>query len=183
MIVTVYGDELAAGSHARFPFAWASDDNWNHVRRNQAHPDNIPSSFGFKVSRLLHMGFHSGVERDQTLDSIAEDFENREKTTPGENIVLACWGNEQLSNLEQIDRFGADLENRNIPHVFINSKIRFPQIRGRWLWNTQEQDFLSWATTRGLIKGSHPTSLAHTLLANMILHHLTKQLSPVILVE
>ena len=183
MIVTVYGDRIAAGSNTRLPYTWAIEDQWNHARGIQAHPDNVVASFGFKLARVMHLGFHCGAVKDSTAESIVLDHIAVMDKNPEKNIVVISWGDEHYEDIGRISAFGETLNGFNTPHCFINTSTRHQTLEGRWLWDTEKQDIRSWARSIEEWDGDHLTSRGHTLLANMLMVRLTTQLDNCIVVK
>lgn len=182
MILTVYGDRYVTGEHIVRPYTWAVEDHWHHSRGDRAHPDNIPHSVGYKLSKLLHIGFHAGVTKDSTVENIIDCCIALEHQQPKQNILLITWNQEHLYLRDRVETLGSALEEEDIPHCFINTETRFEPIGGRWLWDTSENDLVSWADSNNLMNNNGLSSLGHMKLANLCFRHLTKQFSNLIMI-
>lgn len=182
MILTVYGDEWAAASHARKPFSWAIQDHWYITRGYRAHPDNITAGFGYKTAKLMHIGFHSGVTANSTVDNICNDclaLADKNRIT-----VVISWNEEHCKQLSKIESLSAELIERQIDHSFINTGSCFSSSSEAWIWDTSKHNLQKWTETNGLgTDHGYLTPIGHTRLANLVLLHLTRQLDNLILVE
>jgi hypothetical protein len=183
MIVFVYGDETAAAANVSVPFSWALEDPYELHKGLRAHPSNIPYGFGYKLSKLLHSGFHSAVLKDATVDNIVDNFLLQHSSSL-EKIFVACWGKSQLGEKKKIEQFGDKLLELKVPACFINSNYKIESNHPLWLWDPKINSVDLWAQTNQLLANKgHLTSTGHTLLANKILNHLTTQLSVTIIEE
>lgn len=175
MIVFVYGDELAAAGHCIVDYNWAVEDHFEITKGLRAHPTNIPFGFGHKVAKLLHSGFHSSVLKDQSVTDIVNSFEQTEKYQ--DRIFLASWNSAHCVQKGLIESFGDWLIDNKIPASFINSESSFESNHPLWIWNTKENNAKKWAKEQNLLNlRGYFNSQAHTLLANLVLNHLTNQL-------
>lgn len=183
MIILLYGDEHAAAAHVAVPYTWANQDHFEIHKGNRAHPVNIPFGYGFKLARLMHAGFHSAVLQHSTVDSIIDNFEKHIQTVEYP-IFLASWAKAHLGEREKIEKFGDKLIQANIPACFINSNYNFDSNHPLWLWKPNKISLINWATKNNLLNNKgFLDSRGHTLLANLILNHLTKQLTVTIIEE
>ena len=173
-MLIVYGDRWAAAGHADKPFDWAIEDRWQISRGLRPHPDNLMHGFGYKLSKLVHIGFHSGVERDKNVADAVTSCANILQKNPKDNIVIASWSPTQLAQTFELEKFIELLDMTDTTYCFVNSENTVPQMRGNWLWNTVQQSLRSWAAYHGHLSGENLTKEGHTQLANLLLLRLTK---------
>ncbi len=183
MIVLLYGDEHAAAAYVAASFIWAKQDHYEIHRGNRAHPLNIPFGYGFKLARLMHSGFHSAVLQNSTVDDIIRNWENQIKSIESP-VFVASWAKSHLGERNKIEQFGDRLIAEKIPACFINSNHNFDSDHPLWLWKPNKLSLINWATKNQILnKKGFLDSYGHTLLANLVLKHLTKQLTVTIIEE
>ena len=183
MILTVYGDRFSAAAHVARPYAWAIEDHWNNSRGRRAHPDNIPHGFAYRLSQLLHVGFHAGSLKDSTVEEITDQCIHMESQNPDKNMFVIAWGKEHTQDINDINMLGLALEDTGIKHCFINSEDLLTDTKGRWLWDPSKQTIRSWAEQNGYMRGDNLSLRGHSVLANLCLERLTNQYSNLIVVE
>lgn len=182
MILVAYGDAQAAASHTKKPFTWAIEDHWNTTRGNRAHPDNIPMGFGYKLSQLMHVGFHAGMAKDATVDDIWNAYIKLKPTS--KLIVVVSWAAEHIVDLDKIEAFSLEMNMNGTPHCFVNGGARFKFNKNKhWLWDPSKQTVADWGRSKGVLgPEGYLTPYGHTLLANDMFMHLTKQLPNLIVI-
>lgn len=181
MNLIVLGDEFAAGAYVNFQYIWATDDEHERYRGPFPHPQNICFTFGYKLSQLLHIGFHNVVVKDNTVDQIiANTAAVLEKINDA--IIVISWHRSHCGELKKIEAFGNELSNKKIVNCFVNSSSQFESSIPNWLWDTKKQSIASWAKNQNLLNPQgYLTSDGHTNLANSMLLHLTNQMPSIII--
>jgi hypothetical protein len=182
MILVTYGDAQAAASHTKKPFTWANEDHWHTTRGHRAHPDNIPLSFGYRLSQLMHIGFHAGMLHRASVQDIWDSYNKLKETA--KLVVVVSWASEHIVDLDKIEAFSLEMGMRGTPHCFVNGGARFKHNGNKhWLWDPSKQTVAEWGKSKGLVgPEGYLTALGHTYLANDIFLHLTKQLPNLIVV-
>ena len=180
MILFLHGDEYAAAGYVSSAYAWADEDHWHRTRGKRAHPDNIPFGFGYRLANLLHIGFHSAVQRDSTVDSIIQDYLAFAASVESHTVVIS-WSTTHCAELDKIKLFSNLLSTKGIEHLFINSESRLNGDGARWLWNPQTQDIKSWAKSKNFLQNQHLNKDGHCILANELMLQLTNQMNNLIL--
>lgn len=182
MILIAYGDELAAAAYTAVDYAWANQDNFEIHKGLRAHPLNIPHGFGYKTSVLLHSGFHSAAYRDTNLDVFIEDFQKNKNLD--QLAVVATWNKAHSGELRKIEQFGNYLLENKVPACFINHENTMKSSGNFWLWNPAASYAKAWAHKKQLLNAKgYISSYGHTLLANLVLLHLTNQIHNIIIEE
>ena len=182
MTLIAYGDELAAASYTAVEYAWANQDQFEIHKGLRAHPVNIPHGFAYKTAELMHCGYHSAAYRDTNLDVFIQDYEKNKNHS--DLIIVATWSKAHVGELKKIEAFGQALVNNNIPVCFINHSHLFKSSGSFWLWDPSKITAKTWATKNQLLNThNYISSYGHTKLANLVLLHLTNQITNLIIEE
>lgn len=106
MILYVNGDSHSAGAELIKDYSFAQDDpKYKHLGR-RAHPDAVPLTYGYKLSKTLNTGFYldaeSGSSNDRILRTTREFLrDNRNQ----QYIIIIGWSSWEREEWEHKDDF------------------------------------------------------------------------------
>lgn len=175
MILVAYGDQWSAAANIKRKFTWAAEDRWYITQGTRAHPDNIPYSFSYRLARQLHAGYHAGMSKDATLDSIIQDTSSIIQNN--EIALIVTWDPLSMLSTDTLSQFSQELTDRGIPHCFMNTETR-ASAKGQWVWDPSKMDLATWAREKKYLtdEGNGISIQGHIELANLLFRRLTDQL-------